>query len=146
MKIIVQDEWYSIQQCKENPKNIYVFGDNIARVGNGGQAQVRPCSNTFGVVTKRSPSMNEDAFFNDSINDFAHMFNDLYKLKQMCESEFYEEYTLVFPVDGLGTGLAELDKRSPFIFNQMKLILDKYFNIVTRHDGTLCKFNRDQKV
>ena len=140
MKVIVQEEWFSIQQCIDNPKNVYIFGDNTQRVGEGGQAQIRRCSNSMGVATKRAPSMNDGSFFNDSINDFVSMFNDLITVYGFMHSEAGQDYTIIFPVDGLGTGLSELPQRSPFINNQLKLLLEQYFNIVTRKDGTLCYF------
>ena len=142
MKVIVQEEWYSTAQCIANPMYIYVFGDNTKKVGNGGQAQIRPCNNTFGIATKRAPSNDDAAFFDDSIADYVAMFNDIYRLHVMMSSPLSEEYTLVFPVDGLGTGLSELPKRAPFINSQLSLLLDKYFNVITRHDGTLCMIKR----
>ena len=138
MKVIVQDEWFSIEQCDANPMNIYVFGDNLQRVGNGGQAQIRPCKNTFGVATKRSPSMAEDAFFDDTFNDYIMMNMDLFRLYTMMNTPEAKNCTLVFPVDGLGTGLSELPKHSPFINEQLKELLQQYFNVLTRIDGTLC--------
>lgn len=37
MKVEIQDEWYSINECKKFPNKLYVFGDNTLRVGNGGK-------------------------------------------------------------------------------------------------------------
>ena len=137
MNIIVQEEWFSVKQCKENPLNIYIFGDNNLRIGNGGQAQIRPCQNSTGVTTKRSPSMTDEAFFNDSFTDLITIMNDLYTLYQIHTNPNCDHMTLVFPKDGLGTGLSELPKRAPFINKQLELLLNQYFNIVTRIDGTL---------
>jgi len=44
---------------------------------------------------------------------------------------------LVFPSDGLGTGLSELPKRSPFLNNQLKMMLKNCFNIDTNEDNKL---------
>lgn len=142
MKIVVQDDWFSREQCMNNPTSIYVFGDNAQRVGNGGQAQIRGCSNVIGVATKRTPSMDDEAFFNDSFEDLKVLFNDLSNLHYMHSLETYDHMTLIFPVDGLGTGLSELPKRAPFLNKQLELLLDKYFNIITRFDGTLVHVKR----
>ena len=33
INIVVQEEWYSIEQCRANPRSLYIFGDNLLRVG-----------------------------------------------------------------------------------------------------------------
>ncbi len=143
MQIIVQQEWYSVKQVFDNPNRIYIFGDNSMRIGNGGQAQVRGRPNVFGIATKRSPAMSDVSFFNDSFNDFTILLNDivgLYNYVQeliVKENQTGEEFTIVFPADGLGTGLSQLPKRSPFINKQLKMLLEQYFDIATLSDGTL---------
>ena len=55
--IILQKEYYSVEQCLANPDTLYVFGDNTQRFGKGGQAQIRDCKNSFGVCTKLYPEV-----------------------------------------------------------------------------------------
>jgi len=50
MKVVVQEEWFSLKQCNNNPSYIYVFGDNLLRVGEAGQAQIRSASNSIGKI------------------------------------------------------------------------------------------------
>ena len=54
---VIQQEWYTVEECLKHPKTLYIFGDNILRIGNGGQAVIRNIPNSFGIATKRTPSM-----------------------------------------------------------------------------------------
>ncbi len=141
MKIVVQDEWYSLQQCKDEPNKMFIFGDNTKHVGNGGQAQIRPAKNAIGLVTKRLPSMDDESFFNDSMDDYISMLTDIVKLYKLATDIRYNDWTLVFPKDGLGTGLSELPTRAPFINQQLMLLLHQYFGIQTLQDGSLIKLD-----
>ena len=138
MKIIVQEEWYNEKQCIENPMSIYVFGDNVQRVGNGGQAQIRHRTNSIGVATKRAPLMDDKAFYNDSFGDLKSLINDIDQLYSIHNSNTYDHMNLIFPKDGLGTGLSELPKRAPMINKMLSMMLEQYFGITTNDDGTLC--------
>lgn len=59
---------YTRERIRNSVKtHIYIFGDNLEQRGNGGQAQVcRGLPNCYGVPTKKSPTMNEGAFFTDA--------------------------------------------------------------------------------
>ena len=49
---------------RANPDVLYLFGDNVLRVGFGGQAkEIRGEPNAVGVRTKHRPNMHPDAFF-----------------------------------------------------------------------------------
>ena len=69
INVVVQEAWYSIEQCKANPRSIYVFGDNLLRVGEAGQASIRSCNNAIGIATKKKPSMLKSSFFSDNEYD-----------------------------------------------------------------------------
>lgn len=98
--------------CQANPEKFYVFGDNEWRRGNGGQAkEMRGEPNVIGVRTKAKPSQEPNSFWSDDNLErncaflFADFFNIIDKL--------HKGHTVVFPVDGLGTGLSELPTRAP---------------------------------
>lgn len=112
---IVQKEWFSVEQCRANPDYIYVFGDNNYRKGKGGQAIIRDEPNTFGITTKRKPSQEMFSFMADSFEDLYNTLVDLTKLHEL----YLSGKTIVLPADGLGTGLAELQKRSPRNYKQI---------------------------
>ena len=123
--IIVQKEWYSVEQCLNNPQNLYVFGDNTIRVGKGGQAQIRDCANSFGIATKRYPTMEDNAFFidDDSMSDLDYILADIEELHNIKDQ--YEN--IVFPYDGLGTGLSKMPTSCPLTFQVMNRILSREF-------------------
>ena len=125
MNIEICTENYMSKLLYENQEKIFVFGDNMVRKGKGGQAVIRDCPNAFGVATKRYPSMNEDAFFSDQPDEFDVVMNDLRQLYKLSKS-----HTIVFPVGGIGTGLAQMEKRSFAIWSKMCWILKDYFGYV----------------
>lgn len=125
MKIELQKEWYTVEDCEANPTKLYIFGDNLECKGTGGQAIIRNCKNSFGIPTKRLPSMTSDAFFSDRPDEFREVFYSLYEL---ITTQLYWD-AIVFPVDGLGTGLARMSTRSPRLFNWMCVTIETAFNI-----------------
>ena len=122
MKVIVQTEWFSLEQCAENPNNLYVFGDNLQRKGTGGQATIRFASNSFGIVTKRKPNNNPDAFFSDKSDEEKQLAEDVNNLIETIKNSTVYD-TVVLPADGLGTGLSEMPTRSPFLFKWLSKTL-----------------------
>lgn len=106
---------YSDKDCKNNPNKIFIFGDNTKRVGNGGQAQIRGNSNALGIATKINPGAFEDSYMKDSEleSNKKVIDSDIQKIKDLGRQ-------LVFPKDGLGTGLAELPQRAPQTYNYLR--------------------------
>ncbi len=98
MKAELQKEWFSIEQCNQNPYKLYVFGDNTLR---------------------------KESFFTDSIECLEVMEDDIRKL--ILESENYD--IVVFPSDGLGTGLSDMPNKCPLLFKRMNKILNKHFKV-----------------
>ena len=100
-----------------HPDWIFVFGDNCARVGLGGQAkEMRGEPNSFGVVTKWSPGRALSSYFTDS--DWLLGTNIPKRIQDAfnkIEAHLWAGKTIVIPSDGLGTGLAELPTRAPKI-------------------------------
>ena len=125
MRTIVQEEYFSPEQCRANPRNLYVFGDNVDECGLGGQACIREEPNSIGVCTKERPDNEEDAFFKDNAASLAQLLDDLGWLSALAAGRFSKGHydNLVLPADGLGTGFAELDKRAPRLFQILKLSL-----------------------
>ncbi len=106
------------------PDALFVFGDNIERRGYGGQArEMRGEPNAVGIPTKAWPSMTEGSFFTDS--DL-----DLWLQESAPHRDRLLEHRgkIVWPADGIGTGLAELQKRAPSIWQaieRLKLQLEE---------------------
>lgn len=90
---------------------IFLFGDNLARRGFGGQAkEMRGEENAVGIPTKKAPSNNANSFFSDK--EFAAN-------KQAIDEAFSKippDKTVVIPKAGLGTGLAQMQEKAPDTF------------------------------
>ena len=119
---IVEQKYITEKDCFDNPKSLYLFGDNLRRTGKKGQAQIRDCLNSFGVATKHKPSTTDDSYFTD--DDIDYVYKDLTELSKLMKSGFYD--TLVIPSDGIGTGLAKLQEKAPAILTFINAVLDKW--------------------
>ncbi|WP_439357738.1 hypothetical protein [Bradyrhizobium sp. DASA03007] len=98
------------QDLRNNRDKFYVFGDNVLRIGYGGQArEMRGESNAIGVVTKWAPSNNTTDFFDDDPSCWARVTEDLTKVARLLA----QGETVIVPEDGIGTGLAQLPRRAP---------------------------------
>jgi hypothetical protein len=110
---------YYRDEIRANPERLYVFGDNVSTLGRGGQAkECRGEPNTVGIPTKWHPMMDEGSFFCDG---------DLAKVRPRIQAEFRtlaahlaSGRDVVWPSDGIGTGLAQLPQRAPAIFGYIE--------------------------
>lgn len=101
------------------PTHIYLFGDNMQRVGMGGQAySMRGEPNSFGVPTKWAPDSRESSYFSDG--DFPAIANAINFPFNVAFAWLRLGATVVVPADGLGTGLSELPTRAPQIYNYIE--------------------------
>jgi len=116
---------FDVEVCEKNPDKLFVFGDNTCKKGTAGQACIRFCQNSIGIPTKRRPSMKEDAFMMDHACDIKSVLHAISAL--VNASREYEE--VVFPEDGLGTGLAEMPTRSPIAYRLMNATIKELFGI-----------------
>lgn len=118
-QVILYSGWLTPELCQERDDLIFVFGDNLKRVGMGGQAIIRTQPNAQGVATKRLPSMAPSAFFSETNeNDLDSVVDDLAEVW----SALKEGLTVVIPVTAegkpsLGLERAELPQRAPSIYN-----------------------------
>jgi hypothetical protein len=105
---------YTRWTIRENKNEIFVFGDNIARTGYGGQAaSARDEPNVVGIPTKWRPAMDEAAFFKDDDLDAVIPF--IWGAFQTLQMLKMYDKTIWWPEDGIGTGLSQLSKRAPAI-------------------------------
>ena len=118
---VEQQSRYSVQDVRNNPDKIFVFGDNSIRQGTGGQAQIRHEPNTVGIMTKKFPRNTPDAFLYDSeyAENIKRIDEDIENLKQKADGK-----TIVFPTDGIGTNLADIAHTAPktmeYLINRLK--------------------------
>ena len=110
---------------RNNPNHLFVFGDNLARVGLGGQAkEMRGEPNAIGVATKRSPY--EYLYDKDYDEWFNKEFHTIRYIEDLAECGTM----LVYPSDGIGTGLAKLDQTAPKIYERIKKMEDYLKSLV----------------
>lgn len=126
-KCVLQQEWYDFLECRREVNKLFVFGDNLRGLGTGGQANIRALRNAHGIPTKRTPSMDDNAFFSDQVDEYYAIKNSLDKLEDIKNSGCYE--FIVFPADGLGTGLAKMKQKSPALFEYMNQQIFEKFGI-----------------
>lgn len=114
MPLIYQHRIYRAD-LQANRHALYVFGDNEQRVGLGGQAgEMRYEPNAVGVATLSSPGRywRED----DSARQCAVIDADM----RPVFAALSEGRLVIFPLDGIGTGLAALESASPTTFAHLQ--------------------------
>lgn len=125
------------EYVKNNPDKIFVFGDNDDKDGFGGQAkEMRGEKNAIGIPTKKKPSMDVDSFYTDA--EYETNKKKINLAVNAILKEIKEGKTIVFPSQGLGTGMAMLDKKAPktFKFLQASIkAIEDYVNQYVEVDG-----------
>jgi len=135
---------YSVEILRNNPDKIYIFGDNNQRRGKGGQAIIRDEENAFGISTKEEPSRNESAYMND-----ARLFEDPFAASnsEIIDSDIKkikdDGRPIVFPKDGIGTGLAKLKEKAPKTYAYLKQRLLEEFGF-DNDTGEIKKENKEK--
>lgn len=105
--------WESVgrEDVRQNRDKVFLFGDNLAGRGFGGQAkEMGGEENAFGIPTKKAPDNNPNSFFSDK--EFAEN-------KRAIDEAFARiplDKTIVIPKAGIGTGLARLSSQAPKTF------------------------------
>ncbi|WNL50737.1 hypothetical protein RPALISO_150 [Ruegeria phage RpAliso] len=111
---VITQKFIFRSDLRSNPDVKYLFGDNLKRVGLGGQAkEMRGEPNAIGVATKRAPGMRADDFFDD--HDLRSLQKAIDEDLEPARAHLRGGGTIVIPEDGLGTGLSELPKRAPLV-------------------------------
>ena len=80
---------------------VFVFGDNLLRIGTGGAAKLRSLPNTHGFITKKKPTNDDDAFF--APEEYLPVFEEeIKRLKEYVKSLPNTQ----FLISKVGAGLA----------------------------------------
>lgn len=107
---------------KHRDDRVYLFGDNLERKGFGGQAkEMRGEPNSIGIPTKKSPNNNPGSFFTDE------EYDDNVKSIDEAFKNIPVDKIVVIPSNGIGTGLAQLDKKAPKTFRYLQYKLEGLF-------------------
>ena len=105
------------EDLRRNDGVLYVFGDNCKRVGLGGQARsMRGERNAVGVATKYSP-----------FECFGESPQETEAQKRIIDQDMKPLFDhvktggiVVWPADGIGTGLARLPIEAPETFDYLE--------------------------
>ena len=123
---VVKVKYYTRDLVTQKKSCLFIFGDNLQKFGRGGQAIIRDLPNAYGIPTKKYPSQMENSFFSDDEYEV-----NISHIKQAIDTMSLEKYThVVFPEDGLGTGLAELPKRAPKTYAFLVNYINQKFGTV----------------
>ena len=155
---ILYKDWITREFVQENPDLYFVFGDNVERVGLGGQAKaMRGEPNAIGIPTKLKPSNEEDAFFRTKNFDEADEIFESYMKEEFLKLDnlLVQGKYVVIPTDGIGTGLSKLPEYAP----ELNTIIEQEFSALsytygnhTEHvyvcnfDGSLVETNPTETV
>lgn len=118
---IEEIEIFSIEECRNNPDKLYIYGNNCKNYGNSGQAIIRDEINSAGISTKISPwdYMSDEEFELNKIEIDKNIDNIL--------EGAYRFDCIVFPSMGVGTGRAMMMKKCPRTFLYLcKELLDNF--------------------
>lgn len=124
---LITVQHYTREEVRSHPDHLYVFGDNDARAGFGGQAGAcRGEPNAVGIPTKRRPAMSAGSFYADA---------DLDRVRPVIQAAFRRLSahlaaggTVVWPADGVGTGRAALAEHAPAI----RAFIDRCYDHLVR--------------
>ena len=100
---------YTPEYLRNHSNITFIFGDNLSRTGNGGQAIIRNESNALGLASKRTPDHSPTAYMTGTPTDYDAVNLDLARIEELAISG----KQIVFPAAGIGTGLARLQTTAP---------------------------------
>lgn len=110
------------KMLRDEPDTLFVFGDNMAECGLGGQAkEMRGEPNAVGIPTKWRPNMSRGAFFDNSqpcLDAAKPVIGS--RFDQLAE-HLHKGGKVVFPEAGIGTGLANLATKAYLIWNYIQM-------------------------
>lgn len=125
-RVIIIDR-YTRALIRANPSVLFAFGDNLARVGYGGQAaEARGCLNAIGIPTKISPA--QYIFDEDVENDMARFRDPIVLAFAILRQHLRSGNDIVWPKDGVGTGLARLHITAPRLYSTIEAVKERVFS------------------
>jgi hypothetical protein len=108
------EKLYTKELLRAHPDWLFVFGDNYERKGLGGQAKVcRGEPNTIGWATKKAPNNLPASYLTDE--DMVDWLVNCSEDVAVISAALRQLRVVVFPEDGIGTGLAKLPEKAPAI-------------------------------
>lgn len=97
----MSDQLVTREYLRDHPNHIFVFGDNLLRIGTSGAAELRDESNTYGFITKKSPGWNDEDFYKPE--EYLYVYHDEFRKL----SAFIDDNSdKTFLISKIGAGLA----------------------------------------
>jgi hypothetical protein len=124
--ITIHKGFWTRETVKQDADRIYLYGDNEKRFGKGGQACIRGLPNAIGIATKKAPTMDWHAFWSDG---------EYERNCRIIDEDFAKipaDKDVVISENGLGTGLARLDKVAPKTY---RYLLKKIKELEQKHEN-----------
>lgn len=114
------------EYLKNNPNHIFVFGDNVKRVGTGGAAKFRDMPNTYGFITKKYPCNHDWCFY--AVSEYRPVYK--YEVVRLI-TEIESNPGKVYLISKIGSGLANKFKIFEEVIEpNLKFNLQDYSNVV----------------
>jgi len=126
----ITDKKYTAGLLRAEPDALFVFGDNMQRTGKGGQAIIRDEPNAIGVPTKHAPNKISASYFGRPENEQEEKAAIDAAFDKILEA-VKSGKRVYFPAGGLGTGLAEMDKRAPALLAHINNRIQEILNFDT---------------
>ena len=102
---------------QSHPDVLFVFGDNMASRGYGGQARaMRGEPNAVGIPTKWTPDRTPGAYFTNVVLYDRHVLARIEQAFARLEAHAAEGGLIIVPADGVGTGRAQLPALAPTLY------------------------------
>jgi hypothetical protein len=145
LKVLIFKGIWKPEQIKDDLDKLYVFGDNDARVGKGGQAIIRDLPNSIGLRTKRGPSKKPVAFYSDDNLELnkIKIQEDILNIKFRS---LLENKKVVLSNGGYGTGLASLKEKAPKTFEYLNNLLKLYFGFINESGTHYTKISGHDEI
>lgn len=128
---------YTSQNLRANPEKLFIFGDNFARRGLGGQArEARGEPNAVGVRTKKAPTYQPGDFLTDA--EYPANVTAILEDFQPVFAALQRGQAVVWPADGIGTGIARLPDLAPLTLQFITTLIESLKHVygVTKSQPT----------
>lgn len=116
---------WSVDDIKYSSEKLFIFEDNDLRIGTDGQAVIRNLTNTYGIRTKKSPSITDDSYYSDK----DYVLNTQKILQDILQIKFHQlsGVQIVLSDRGYGTGLSMLKEKAPETYEFLLKSLRNFF-------------------
>lgn len=125
MKVEIFPGFWTLEDVRNSKGKIFIYGDNDARFGKGGQSIIRDEPNTIGIRTKKLPYSDDNSYYNDL--EFEENKNKIIEDIDNILLQSLLGKIIVFSNGGYGTDRAKLQEKAPKTFQFLcDILLDKF--------------------